>query len=181
MIIQEVNKAIEDYRDGCKKIGQQMLIKHQSIPIMFSMLIQDHDEFHAMYIPELAKVFNEDKNKFVFVVRKLIKEFKPIATAIITEAWLVKRKNQEDYDFNKRVSEQDDKIEVLIVQSETFQDVSIATYNIIRNGDKIELETDEDLNTTSKDNVQGNFSDLLKENYERFHVEIEENLKKNLN
>ena len=33
----------------------------------------------------------------------------------------------------------------------------------------------------SKDNVEGMFADMLKENYKQFHLSIEEQLKKSLN
>ncbi len=52
---------------------------------------------------------------------------------------------------------------------------------MIRDGDQVKLQLNEEQSQISKDNVDGVFSELLKVNYEKFGKSIEDNLKNNLN
>ena len=182
MII-EVNQAIKKFHEDCKSLGQSMMDDLNNVPMTIAVLVQDNDKgFLTGIAPEIGFTYDpENKQEFVNAMRTMISVMEPIAIGIISEAWMVKRKPEEEYIFDIPVREQEGRVEILMVQIETYKDTSLTVYEMIRDGDQIKLELNEEQSQISKDNIGGIFSELLKVNYEKFGKSIEENLKNNLN
>lgn len=182
-MILEVDKAIKQFHEDCKSLGQAIMDDHNNVPMTIALLTQNEDKGFAIGIaPEIGFLYDpDDKSNFLNSMRKMIKTLRPIAIGIISEAWMVKRAADEDYDFDIPVRDQEDREEVLMIQIETYKTTSLVMYNIEREGDKVHLTLNEEQSNIDKKNVAGMFSMLLKENYEHFSKEIEENLKKNVN
>ena len=101
---------------------------------------------------------------------------------MVTEAWVVKKKKEDGpVDLSVPPSEQPDREEVVLIQTETYKNAYITMYDIIRttSGD-IKLELDDTISDSAigKENTDGLFSNLLKENYDKFYKSIEKNLNK---
>lgn len=182
MII-EVEKAIKRFHEDCKSLGQAIMEDHNNVPMTIALLVQDKEKgFITGIAPEIGFTYDpENKQEFVNTIRTLISAMKPIALGIISEAWMVKRKPEDGYDFDIPVRDQEDRVEILMVQIETYKDTSLTIYEMIREGDQIKLQLNEEQSQISKENVGGVFSELLKVNYEKFSKSIEDNLKNNLN
>ena len=182
MII-EVNQAIKKFHEDCKSLGQSMMDDLNNVPMTIALLIQDKDKgFLTAIAPEIGLTYDaENKQEFVNTMQRMISMMEPIAIGIISEAWMVKRKPEEGYDFDIPVREQEDRVEILMVQIETYKDTSLTVYEMIRDRDQVKLQLNEEQSQISKDNVDGVFSELLKVNYEKFGKSIEDNLKNNLN
>lgn len=182
MII-EVEKAIKQFHEDCKSLGQHMMIDMNNVPMTIAVLVQDKERgFITGIAPELGFTYDpENKQAFIDSMRTMISVMKPLAVGIISEAWMVKRKVEEGYNFDVPVKDQEDRVEILMVQIETYKDTSLTIYEMIRDGDQVKLQLNEEQSQISKENVGGVFSELLKVNYEKFSRSIEENLKNNLN
>lgn len=182
MII-EVEKAIQQFHNNCKIIGESMMEDHNMVPMTIALLTQNEGKGFATAIaPDLGPLYNS-KNQQVFVdaMHSIISSVKPIAIGFISEAWMVRRGKDDKHDFSIPIAEQEDRIEVLMVQIETYKDTSLTVYEMIREGDQVKIQLDEEQSKISKEKVSGLFSQLLQENYEQFSKSIEENLKNNLN
>jgi len=181
-----LDKAIANFQEHCKHFATSYMKDNHELPMIVVFLAQNEkNEFVIIVAPELGRLHTqEDKPLFVQAVKEAIKVVKPVALAMLTEAWIIKRKVDDpnlDADLSKRPSEHADRQEVVLVQVETYKNSFIAMYDIIHttNGE-IELELDEDIsnNDIDKKNTDGIFSNLLKENYDNFYKSIEENLNK---
>ena len=182
MII-EVQKAIKRFHQDCKELGQSIMADHNSVPITIALLIQNEErQFETGVSPDIGLLYDtEDKEPFINAMEKLIGVTKPLAIGIISEAWMVKRTTEQGYNFDIPVREQEDRVESLIVQIQTYNETYLTVYEMIKEGDQIQLKLSEEHSNISKEKVGGLFSELLKENYESFSKSIEENLKNNLN
>ena len=101
---------------------------------------------------------------------------------MICEAWIVKQnKNDGPLDLSIRPSEQPSREEVVLVQLETHRNAYITMYDIIRTtSGTIELEIDEEFSNSKidKSDTGGQFSNLLKDNYDNFYKSVAESLNK---
>lgn len=186
-MILDVEKEVKKFHKQCKSLGQSLMEEHNQVSMTVAILTQSKGmEFTIGVVPAVGFLYDtEDNEPFFDAMKHVIKITKPVAIAFISEAWMVKRAKDHKYDFSIPVREQEDRKEVLMVQVETYKDTSLTVYDIIRektpNGEEISLELDIEETKISKDNVAGMFADMLKENYEQFHLSIEEQLKKSLN
>jgi len=178
-----VEKEVKKFHKQCKSLGQTLMENHNEVPMTVAVLTQSKGmEFSIGVVPAVGFLYDtENKEPFVDAMKQVIILTKPVAIAFISEAWMVKKAKNDTYDFNIPVSKQEDRKEVLMVQIETYKDTSLTIYDIIRDGDEVSLELDMEETKISKENVGGMFSNMLKENYEQFHLSIEEQLKKSLN
>ena len=179
-----LEKAIENFQESCKSFAVNYMKHHDSMPMMVVFLTQNEkNEFVTILSPQLGIIHqHEDKEVFVNAVKESIKVVKPIAIAMICEAWVVKQSKKDGpLDLSIRVSEQPSREEVVLVQLETHRNAYITMYDIIRttNG-AIELEIDEKLSNAKidKSDTGGQFSNLLKDNYDNFYKSVEESLNK---
>lgn len=179
-----LEKAIENFQESCKSFAVNYMKHHDSMPMMVVFLTQNEkNEFVTILSPQLGIIHQyEDKEVFVNAVKESIKVVKPIAIAMICEAWVVKQnKNDGPLDLSIRPSEQPSREEVVLVQLETHRNAYITMYDIIRttNG-AIELEIDEKFSNSKidKSDTGGQFSNLLKDNYDNFYKSVEESLNK---
>jgi hypothetical protein len=179
----DVEKEVKKFHKQCKSLGQTLMENHNEVPMTVAVLTQSKGmEFSIGVVPTVGFLYDtENKEPFVDAMKQVINLTKPVAIAFISEAWMVKKAKNDTYDFNIPVSKQEDRKEVLMVQIETYKDTSLTVYDIIRDGDDVSLELDMEETKISKENVGGMFSNMLKENYEQFHLSIEEQLKKSLN
>jgi len=179
-----LDKAITNFQEHCKNFAMNYMKDNHELPMIVVFLAQNEkNEFVIIVAPELGRLNSqEDKPLFVKAVKEAIKVVKPVALAMLTEAWIVKHKKDDpDIDLSKRPSEHANRHEVVLVQIETYKNSFIAMYDIIHTtSGNIELELDEDVsnNNVDKKNTDGIFSNLLKENYDNFYKSIEENLNK---
>jgi hypothetical protein len=182
MII-EVDNAVNRFHKDCKSLGEKMMKDLNNVPMTVAVLIEDKEHnFITAIAPEIGFLYDtENKQVFIDAITHMISTTKPIAIGIISEAWMVKRKQEEAYNFDIPVREQVDRAEVMMVQIETYKDNSLTIYEIIRQGDTVRLELDEEHSKISKENVGGAFSELLKVNYDTFSKSIVDNIKHNLN
>lgn len=182
MII-EVEKAVKQFHEDCKSLGETLMKDHNNVPMTVALLTQDKEKGFATGVaPDIGFMYDPDnKQVFVDTMRLMISTLKPIAIGFISEAWMVKRSIEEGYDYDKPVREQEDRVEILMVQIETYKYSSLTIYDMIRDGDQVKLKLNDEQSQISKDKVGGIFSELLQENYEQFSKNIEENLKNNLN
>lgn len=182
MII-EVDKAVKRFHLDCKSLGEKLMKDFNNVPMTVAVLVQDKDrQFITGIAPEIGFTYDpEDKQPFIDAVRIMILAMKPIAIGIISEAWMVKRKIDEEYDFDVPVREQVDRAEIMMVQIETYKNTSLTIYDMIRDDEQVELKLNEEHSNISKDNTGGIFSELLKVNYEQFSKSIEDSLNNNLN
>ena len=109
---------------------------NHELPMIVVFLAQNEkNEFVIIVAPELGRLNSqEDKPLFVKAVKEAIKVVKPVALAMLTEAWIIKRKVDDpnlDADLSKRPSEHADRQEVVLVQVETYKNSFIAMYDII--------------------------------------------------
>jgi hypothetical protein len=182
----ELEKAFANFQKNCKKFAQGVMEDDGQVPMTVIFLTQnDKHEFVTVFAPQLGNIHStQDKPYFVAAVKAAITTIKPVAVALITEAWIVKRPNLPNFDKNIRPSEEPDREEVVMVQIETFKSNAMYIYDIIRHTDNtIELEYDEEMSSDSidKTNVDGTFSNLLRENYDKFYRHLVENINKNQN
>ena len=179
-----LEKAIENFQESCKSFAVNYMKHHDSMPMMVVFLTQNEkNEFVTILSPQLGIIHqHEDKEVFVNAVKESIKVVKPIAIGMICEAWVVKQSKKDGpLDLSIRVSEQPSREEVVLVQLETHRNAYITMYDIIRttNG-AIELEIDEKFSNSKidKSDTGGQFSNLLKDNYDNFYKSVEESLNK---
>ena len=179
-----LEKAIENFQESCKSFAVNYMKHHDSMPMMVVFLTQNEkNEFVTILSPQLGIIHqHEDKEVFVNAVKESIKVVKPIAIAMICEAWVVKHSKEDGpVDFSIRPSEQPSREEVVLEQLETHRNAYITMYDIIRTtSGKIELEIDEKLSNSkiNKSDTGGQFSNLLKDNYDNFYKSVEESLNK---
>ena len=179
-----LEKAIENFQESCKSFAVNYMKHHDSMPMMVVFLTQNEkNEFVTILSPQLGIIHqHEDKEVFVNAVKESIKVVKPIAIGMICEAWVVKQNKKDGpLDLSIRVSEQPSREEVVLVQLETYKNAYITMYDIVRTTDGgIELTLDETLSgdKVDKENTDGVFSNLLKNNYDNFYRSIEESLNK---
>jgi len=178
------DKAINKFHDGCKEFATNYMKDNGELPMVVAFLAQNEDnKFVTLLAPNLGRLHSrEDKPIFVEAVKQAIKVVKPIAVAMLTEAWVVKQsKDEGPVDLSIPPSEQPTREEVVLIQIETYKNAYITMYDIIRttNGD-IELKLDDKISegALDKKNTDGLFSNLLKENYDNFYKSIEESLNK---
>jgi len=178
------DKAIANFNEGCKKFAANYMKDNGEMPMVVIFLAQNEkNEYVTMIAPQLGELYSrEDKPVFVHAVKQAIKIVKPIAIAMVTEAWVVKKKKEDGpVDLSVPPSEQPDREEVVLIQTETYKNAYITMYDIIRttSGD-IKLELDDTISDSAigKENTDGLFSNLLKENYDKFYKFIEKNLNK---
>lgn len=182
----DLDKAIVKFQEANKDFAVKYMSDHGELPMIVVFLTQnDKKEFVTVVAPQLGLLNTaEDKPRFIQAVKSAIEAIKPVALAFLTEAWIVKRPVDSEIDNNIRPSQEPDKEEVVMVQIETYKNAAMYIYDIIRhtNGE-ISLEYDEDLggDKLDKSKTQGTFSNLLKENYDKFYMEIVENINKNQN
>lgn len=182
----DLDKAIVKFQETSKEFAVKYMTDNGDLPMLVVFLAQnDKKEFVTVLAPQLGKLHTpEDKPRFIQAVKGAIEAIKPVALAFITEAWIVKRPKDSPFDKNIRPFEEPDREEVAMVQIETYKNAALYLYDIIRhtNGN-ISLEYDEEMSgdKIDKSNVAGTFSNLLKENYDKFYMEIVENINKNQN
>jgi len=179
----ELQSAIEDFKSDCNRLGQDLMKNVKSLPVTVAFLIQMPDnKFACAVIGDAHSYYDKNnKQKFVNYMQTMIKAARPVALCVLSEAWMVKRDKDKVKNFNIAVSEEPDRKEVIIVQIETFKDASVYIYDIIRNGDDVELKLDVDHVEVDKKNTDGIFSNLLKENYDKLHEEFMSNINKSKN
>lgn len=179
-----VDKAIINFQDTCKEFATNYMKDNGELPMVVAFLAQNEDnKFVTLLAPNLGRLHSrEDKPVFVEAVKQAIKVVKPIAVAMLTEAWVVKHnKDEGPVDLSIPPSEQPTREEVVLIQIETYKNAYITMYDIIRTtSDSIELKLDDKISegALDKENTDGLFSNLLKENYDNFYKSIEENLNK---
>lgn len=179
-----LEKTIENFKESCKSFAVNYMKHHDSMPMMVVFLTQNEkNEFVTILSPQLGIIHqHEDKEAFITAVKESIKVVKPIAIGMICEAWVVKQNKKDGpIDLSKRPSEHPLKEEVVLVQIETHKNANITLYDIIRTtSGKIELKIDEKLSksTVDKSDTGGQFSNLLKNNYDNFYKSVEESLNK---
>jgi len=181
----ELDKAIAKFQKECKTFATRYMQENQELPMVVIFLAQnDKNEFIHVVAPDIGPMHAQDKRYFIAAVKAAITTIKPVAVALLTEAWIVKRPVGSEIDRNIRPSEQPDREEVVMVQVETYKSAGMHIYDIIRHttGD-ISLEYDDKTSSDSidKSNTEGTFSNLLKENYDKFYREIVESINKNQN
>lgn len=182
----ELDKAIARFQEQNKNFAVQYMNENGEMPMLVAFLTQDDKkEFVTVVAPQLAALHTqEDKPRFIAAVKQAIQAVKPVALAFITEAWIVKRKKDDPIDLNIRPSLASDREEVVMVQIETYKSAGLHLYDIIRHTTgEISLEYDEKFSNEKidKSDVDGTFSNLLKENYDKFYREILESINKNQN
>lgn len=182
----ELDKAIAKFQEQNKNFAVKYMNENGEMPMLVAFLTQDDNkEFVTVAAPQLAALHTqEDKPRFIAAVKQAIKVIKPVALAFITEAWIIKRKKDEDIDTNIRPSLSPDRAEVVMVQIESYKNAALHLYDIIRHtSGEISLEYDEEYSNEkiNKSDVDGTFSNLLKENYDKFYREILDSINKNQN
>jgi len=179
-----VDKAIANFQEACTEFATNYMKDNGELPMLVAFLAQNEkNQFVTLLAPNLSKLHSrEDKPVFVEAVKQAIKVVKPIAIAMVTEAWVVKHSKEDGpVDLSIPPSQQPTREEVVLVQIETYKNAYIKMYDIIRTTTgSIELELDKKISgdALDKENTDGLFSNLLKENYDNFYKSIEENLNK---
>lgn len=179
-----VDNAITNFQKGCIEFATNYMKDNGELPMIVAFLAQNEDnKFVTLLAPNLGRLHSrEDKPVFVEAVKQAIKVVKPIAVAMLTEAWVVKQNKEEGpIDLSIPPSEQPTREEVVLIQIETYKNAYITMYDIIRTtNDGVELKLDNKISegALDKKNTDGLFSNLLKENYDNFYKSIEESLNK---
>lgn len=179
-----VEKAVANFQEECKSFATNYMKDNGELPMTVVFLAQNKDnKFVTIVAPNLGRLQSrEDKPIFVEIVKEAIKVVKPVAIAMLTEAWIVvHNKENGPVDLSVPPSEDSTRKEVVLVQIETYKTAYVKIYDIIRStNDKIELEDNEKIadGNVDKKNTAGLFSNLLKENYDNFYKSIENNLNK---
>jgi hypothetical protein len=181
----ELDKAIAKFQKECKAFAKSYMQENEELPMVVIFLAQnDKHEFIHVVAPDIGPMHAQDKPRFIAAIKSAIATIKPVAVALLTEAWIVKRPIGSDIDINIRASQQPDREEVVMVQIETYKNAGMHLYDIIRHTTgNISLEYDEETSSDfiDKSNTQGTFSNLLKENYDKFYRDIVESINKNQN
>jgi len=182
-VILDVQKEIQTFQYVSRAIIEGMMIQQGGLNPTLLMLCEKDGQLVPCMAPSIGESYNkENKDLFRKVVTGIIKELKPVAIAIASEAWMIVKPTKEDVDFNIPVAEQEGRKEVVCLQFETYNKAELIVLDIIRNGEKITLAIDENLSgPVNKDQTEGTFCNLLNENYERFHKELKETINKSLN
>lgn len=179
-----IEKAITNFQDNCKSFAVNYMKDNDQLPMIVVFLTQNEkNEFVTIVAPQLGKLHSqEDKPVFINAVKEAIKVVKPIAIGMLCEAWVVKQSKEDGpIDSSIPVSQQPSREEVVLVQLETHRNAYITMYDIIRTtSGTIELEIDEKLSNSKidKSDTGGQFSNLLKDNYDNFYKSVEESLNK---
>lgn len=181
----KLNEAIESFKEQNKQLALSYMNDKGNLPMIVTFLTQNGDnDFAIIASPEIGIYSAEDKPRFIYNVKSAIQSLKPVALAFLTEAWVVKRPIDQPIDFGIKPSQLPDKEEKVIVQIETYLEDSMYVYDIIHHSSgQIELVFDEESSNDhiDKSKSHGTFSNLLKENYDKFYKEIEESINKNQN
>jgi hypothetical protein len=179
MVLREVKKAVNDFFADLDMLARNIFADNGQLPILFAFLKQEDGKFNPA-LADLSELHAHDKDMYIIAVKQLIKEEKPIAIGTISEAWMVKRELGEA-DAITSVQECDDKIEAIIISIETYDSNILKVYEIIRDGDNVTLDLYKNEVIDCKENVRGNFTNLLQENYEEFYNELKNKIKNNVN
>lgn len=179
-------KTIEEfYNDEIKKFKEQvsdMIFKAYNEsgviePVLFALIIKDGVTTLGI-LGGLEQLFvgNEElKEKAAEVIKKFNKEFKPIAIAFASEAYVLtapvnKTVIDEDgvyLDDSFRPSVNPDSKECVVINFETAKEQGIMYWEIIKIGDLKDLSLIQDLKLEPKTESEalGILSNLLEENY----------------
>lgn len=182
----DLDNAIAKFQEGSKDFAVKYMTENGEMPMFVAFLAQnDNKEFVTVVAPHLGNLHTkDDKPLFIAAVKKAIEAIKPVALVFITEAWIVKRTKEQGYDPSIPPSMAADREEVVMVQLETYKNAGLHIYDIIRhtNGDiSLEYDAISSNSKIEKENVDGSFSNLLKENYDKFYKELVESINKNQN
>jgi hypothetical protein len=180
MIIQETKKAVEKFKHDNDELARNFFKDNGSLPMMMTMLIEKDGKFEQTIVDGLYEVHGIDKQLFVRIVSDIIESEKPIAMGLLSEAWMVESP-KDGVIPDKRVSEMDDKVEILSITTETYYSSNLKIYKILRDGDQVDLEMKVDHEDVGKTNIMGTFTNLLKKNYDKFYNKLDETLNNSLN
>jgi hypothetical protein len=181
-MLKEVRDKIIAFREEVNKLTEFIMSETGGVQPSLAILKQVDGKYQFGIVANIHEVFDDqNKEPFIQAIKFIIKQEKPIAIAIITEAWVVKR-DIGSPDIEGTVSQQPDKIEAVHAQIETADSEAMSLWELMRDKEQPYLILREHTPLEKKSgNHQGRFTDLLKENYEEFHGKLVDTITNNLN
>lgn len=180
-MLKDVEETIEKFREQAENLTKHMLQQTGGIQPTLAILKQVDGKYQFGIVGNISDVFFDD-NKTIFVeaIKYVIEHEKPIAIAVITEGWMVTREPGKEP--KGRVSEESDRIEVVHLSVETADNTGHTLWDLMRDKEAPYLVEKERLSLEKKDNrVKGNFTNLLRKNYEEFHGKLVDTITNSLN
>lgn len=192
-IDEEIREELDKFKIYVADLITGMFAEHHAIsPTVFMLMYKDR-EWGAGVVGGLESLFVNDTGKDIaaMVMRKISKEAKPLATAFVTEAWVVKTtidKRREVLDdqgeMKVRPMDHPDRIEAVIIIVETHNKHCMISWEIVREDGKAPWLKSMDLGEwmdKSDNKLEGRFTGLLEENYSDIVQELKKKLKLEVN
>tara|TARA_B110000503_G_C7132385_1_gene407352 strand:- start:1007 stop:1612 length:606 start_codon:yes stop_codon:yes gene_type:complete len=194
-IQERYEEELERFKYGIIEMVKETFHDNGGInPIMYALVIKD-DKLIVSVLQNLHTLFNTDseKQKAVEIIKEFNAEMKPIAIAFVSEGWAKILSDSEmnnifdesgNYiDPSMRPGLSEDKIEVIMIHFETYDQCAINYIKVNRDVYPVELEDFESQDWTAKEDamIDGMFTDLLQENYSEMNQWLEKELKQKHN
>jgi hypothetical protein len=178
----ETKEAITEFKHDVESLAKYLMDENEGIEPCLMFLTENKGKFASNLCRDIHSLFDGgDRGPFIKAIETIIKKEKPIAIAVLTEAWMVKRKKGEG--LTGKVSEQSDRVEIVHIQFETFNNSGFTSFEIMRDKEKpyLVLTEEMDLNKKCDKKEAGQFTNLLKENYDSFTNDLLSVVNSNLN
>jgi len=193
--VQEIfAQDITQFREDIQSFVEGSFQEHKQIhPIVF-VLERSDGKTNLGMLNGIGQLFTNDEGKeqAAEILREFSKQHKVIAIATAFEGWMrvlpIEDKDKlldENGNYRKdtvRPSKAPDRVEVLMVNFETYKQESKIFYKINREDAEPKLEIIENMNWSEKDGkCKGRFDNLLSENYTAIAESLRESIKNNIN
>jgi len=181
-MLKETKDAILEFKHDVETLAKYLMDEVEGIEPCLMFLTEKKGKYVSNLCRDIHSLFdNADRKPFINAIETIIRTEKPVAIAILTEAWMIKRKKGEE--FIGKVSDQSDRVEVVHIQFETFNNSGFTSFEIMRDKEKpyLVLTEEMDLNKKCDKTEAGQFMNLLKENYDSFTNDLLSVVNSNLN
>lgn len=194
-IQEEYQQHLVKFKDQIKDMVKTAIKEDGGLdPVVFALVLSG-DKIGIAVLAGLGDLFVSDQGKelAVKVMKELSKEVKPVAIAFASEAWAsiapadgydsVIDPNGNYREGVVRPADDPNRKETLFINWETFDQESSDVWEMIHNGDIIELKesTSTDWVPKGKLNKGGRFTNILTDNYSELAMMLGDKLKDNKN
>lgn len=172
-----INEELSKFKEQVTEIIRQEFEETGELhPVLFGLIINE-EKLAIVVLAGLGSLFVSESGKDAALkaMREFSKELKPVAIAFASEGWMSKYSIEQSKELlNEDGSYKDpamrpeldpDRIEVLMINFETYDQDAYSYYEAIREVDGVRLKVFHERDWDNKGENKGRFSDILQENY----------------
>jgi hypothetical protein len=194
-IQEQYQEHLVSFRAIIKDMVKDMVKEHGGVdPVVFALILKDNKVAIGV-LAGLGELFTSDQGKDLAAeaMKKLNEEIKPIAIAFVSEAWAsIKAEGEYDSVIDPsgnyregvvRPADDPNRKEMIFINWETFDQQAMDTWEMVRNGDDLQLKKAHTDDWKPKDpkTKSGRFTNILTDNYSELAKILGEQLKNSQN